>query len=201
MTIRIILGALALSSTVVAFHTPSAGFRGQPFASTSSRRCLTARRISQHDTDMTSCQQQQQQTTSRTRSAHRKPSRRAGVPSLRSSASSAEEGSRASNSDGSAGGSGAQEFRTLGIAYSVLKPTVVPALSGAVLKQAPSDFVVVEIPLTGRSVFTPEDTEARLADNVRSPDEAEVLNTVISSSQCDIYFALRKHSLETRVIG
>lgn len=58
---------------------------------------------------------------------------------------------------------------TLGITHSVLERTMVPALSGAVLKQSPSDFVVVELPLYAGTKFTPSDVNAPIPEPVRKP--------------------------------
>lgn len=58
---------------------------------------------------------------------------------------------------------------TLGIAHSVLARTMVPALSGAVLKQSPSDFVVVELPLYAGTKFTPSDVNAPIPEPVKKP--------------------------------
>lgn len=55
-----------------------------------------------------------------------------------------------------------------------MEPTIVPALSGAVLKQSPADFVVVEEPLYGASTFTPADPSEPLPEHVRKPVIREV---------------------------
>lgn len=63
---------------------------------------------------------------------------------------------------------------TLGILHSLLEPTIVPVLAGAVLKESPSDFVVIEEPLFGGNTFTPDDPSAPLPENVRKPPLREV---------------------------
>lgn len=47
-------------------------------------------------------------------------------------------------------------------------------LSGAVLKQSPSDFVVVELPLYGGTKFTPTDVDAPIPEEVRKPEVSKV---------------------------
>lgn len=71
--------------------------------------------------------------------------------------------------NGGADGPKSSSTSTLGIAHSVLERTIVPALYGAVLKQSPSDFVVVEIPLYAGSKFTPSDVNAPIPEPVRKP--------------------------------
>lgn len=71
-----------------------------------------------------------------------------------------------SSSDGSSG-SGSAGKGTLGIAHHVLERTIVPGLAGAVLKESPSDFVVVEIPQQVGSTFTPADPEGPVPNEAR----------------------------------
>lgn len=77
------------------------------------------------------------------------------------------DGSKSSRSTSASDGSSSSS--TLGISHSVLERTIVPALYGAVLKQSPSDFVVVEIPLYAGSKFTPSDANAPIPEPVRKP--------------------------------
>ncbi|CAM9480655.1 unnamed protein product, partial [Ectocarpus sp. 13 AM-2016] len=58
---------------------------------------------------------------------------------------------------------------TLGVAHHVLEQTVVPGLAGAVLKESPSDFVVVEIPQNAGSKFTPADPDEPVPKEARKP--------------------------------
>ncbi|CAN0278227.1 unnamed protein product, partial [Ectocarpus fasciculatus] len=75
------------------------------------------------------------------------------------------------NNSGGGGGSGgrAKPKSTLGIAHHVLAQTVVPGLAGAVLKESPSDFVVVEIPQNAGSKFTPADPDEPVPKEARKP--------------------------------
>lgn len=58
---------------------------------------------------------------------------------------------------------------TLGVSHSLMEETYVPGLSGAVLKQSPSDFIVVELPLCGSCDFTPADPTQPLAEEIKKP--------------------------------
>lgn len=76
--------------------------------------------------------------------------------------------------EGGSGGSGGSGSRakpksTLGVAHYVLEQTVVPGLAGAVLKESPSDFVVVEIPQNAGSKFTPADPDEPVPKEARKP--------------------------------
>ncbi|CAM9428690.1 unnamed protein product, partial [Laminaria digitata] len=89
-------------------------------------------------------------------------------PSLSFGADGDADGSAATKSS-SDSSSSSSSSSTLGIAHSVLERTMVPALSGAVLKQSPSDFVVVELPLYAGTNFTPSDVNAPIPEPVRKP--------------------------------
>ncbi|CAN0422110.1 unnamed protein product, partial [Ectocarpus sp. 12 AP-2014] len=84
-------------------------------------------------------------------------------------------GGGSGGSGGSGGGSGVSGSRrakpksTLGVAHHVLEQTVVPGLAGAVLKESPSDFVVVEIPQNAGSRFTPADPDEPVPKEARKP--------------------------------
>ncbi|CAM9829327.1 unnamed protein product [Choristocarpus tenellus] len=76
------------------------------------------------------------------------------------------------------------EASTLGVDHAILEPTKLAGLSGAVLKQSPLDFVVVELPLEGSGggvLFTPTDIDAPLAEDIQQPviPEAPPLQDVI----------------------
>lgn len=58
---------------------------------------------------------------------------------------------------------------TLGVQHSVLEATLVPSLSGAVIKQNPSDFVVVELPGHVGSKFTPANASEPLPNTISKP--------------------------------
>ncbi|CAB1103247.1 unnamed protein product [Ectocarpus sp. CCAP 1310/34] len=70
---------------------------------------------------------------------------------------------------GGSGGSRPEPKSTLGVAHHVLEQTVVPGLAGAVLKETPSDFVVVEIPQNAGSKFTPADPDEPVPKEARKP--------------------------------
>ncbi|CAN0128164.1 unnamed protein product [Scytosiphon promiscuus] len=77
-------------------------------------------------------------------------------------------------------GGGDDEKSTLGIAHRVLEGTLVPGLAGAVLKESPSDFVVVELPQQSGSKFTPADPAEPIPKEAKKP----VLNVVRSWGRC-----------------
>lgn len=64
---------------------------------------------------------------------------------------------------------GSTDRSTLGIDRRVLQQTVVPRLAGAITKESPLDFVVVEIPQQAASKFTPADPEEPVPKEARKP--------------------------------
>lgn len=121
-----------------------------------------------------SLKQQQQQRRGR-RLASQPAATAAHASLLRSSSSSTEPDqglSRISNKY--QGGLAGEPKSTLGVVHSLLEPTLVEGLSGAVLKQSPSDFVVVELPLYGGTKFTPTDVDAPIPEDVRKPVVSKV---------------------------
>ncbi|CAM9309633.1 unnamed protein product, partial [Pylaiella littoralis] len=75
----------------------------------------------------------------------------------------------AAGTNGGNSGSCSTEKSTLGIAHHVLEQTIVPGLVGAVLKESPSDFVVVEIPQHAGAKFTPADPDEPVPKEARKP--------------------------------
>lgn len=71
---------------------------------------------------------------------------------------------------------------TLGVVRSLLHKTFVPGLSSAVLKQSPSDFVVVEIPLYGGTRFTAANASELLSEEVKKP----IAHKVQTGVSCDM---------------
>lgn len=65
--------------------------------------------------------------------------------------------------------SGGADRSTLGIDRRVIQQTIVPRLAGAITKESPLDFVVVEIPQQPASKFTPADPEEPVPKEARKP--------------------------------
>lgn len=76
--------------------------------------------------------------------------------------------------------SGSDTTVTLGIAHDLMRRTLVTGLSGSILKQSPSDFVVVEMPLSGGEMFTPANASEPLPEHVKKPSVVEVKHATLS---------------------
>lgn len=123
-----------------------------------------------------SLKQQQQQQQRQGRRLPSQPAATAAHASLLLSSSSSTEPDQGSSRTSSnyQGGLAGEPKSTLGVVHSLLEPTLVEGLSGAVLKQSPSDFVVVELPLYGGTKFTPTDVDAPIPEDVRKPVVSKV---------------------------
>lgn len=199
MTLRVLLATLACLPTAEAFHgAPPAVGAGPPvkrllagrnsatqsMATSSFRQQHQQRKRRQPPPPQRACwgddsaiSQRASTSTSTTTTAAASPRASTATTSLslcNPSLSAASEQDRllgGETDDGGAGGPMAAKSSssTLGIAHSVLQRTMVPALSGAVLKQSPSDFVVVELPLYAGTKFTPSDVNAPIPEPVKKP--------------------------------
>eukprot|EP00752_Nemacystus_decipiens_P017519 g15702.t1 len=80
-------------------------------------------------------------------------------------------------------GGGADPRSTLGIDRRVLQPTLVPRLAGAITKESPLDFAVVEIPQRAAAKFTPADPEEPVPKEARKTVASAIptVDTVVAA--------------------